>query len=235
MPRITPKVNTWCIEAPLLLSTTASAWLGVRPLLAPLQLWCMHETGQGISGTYNIFYVLITLRVGQDLLVLPQSPHFHVWAAFGCALAPPPCAGPSVAPVILRSRDLPSGLRIGGSQKSSISGRCEALYLMLVRLFWVFPSFNLTWALQGQPTEYPTALGFGCYSSMGSMLQLLHGRLCELEPSVFEELPVWMAAAFLVPEDLQRLEGLLLGVEIGPPEPLQRVCSASQDFYCCTI
>jgi hypothetical protein len=72
---------------------------------------------------------------------------------------------------------------------------------------------------------------------------LLHGRLYELEPSVFEEPLVWMmAAAFLAPEDLQRrvasvarLEGLPLGVEIGPPEPLQRVCFASRDFCCCTI
>ena len=78
---------------------------------------------------------------------------------------------------------------------------------------------------------------------MGPMPLLLHGRLCELELSVFEELPVWMmAAAFLAPEDLQRravsvatLEGQPPGIEIGPPESLQRVCSASQDFYCCTI
>lgn len=78
---------------------------------------------------------------------------------------------------------------------------------------------------------------------MGPMLLLLHGRLYELELSVFEELLAWMmAAAYLAPEDLQRqvmsvvrLEGLPLGVEIGPPEPLQRVCFANQDFCCCTI
>jgi len=57
----------------------------------------------------------------------------------------------------------------------------------------------------------------------------LHGRLYELERSVFEEpLALKMAAAFLAPEDLRRqavsvarLEGLPLGVEIGPPEPPQ--------------
>jgi len=78
---------------------------------------------------------------------------------------------------------------------------------------------------------------------MGPTPLLLHGRLYELEASVSEEPLVWMmAAAFLAPEDWQRqvvsvarLEGQLLGVEIGPPEPLQRVCFASQDFCCCTI
>ena len=78
---------------------------------------------------------------------------------------------------------------------------------------------------------------------MGPTLPLLHGRLYELELSVSEELLVWMmAVAFWVPEDLRRrvesvarLEGQPLGIEIGPPEPLQRVCFASPDFYCCTI
>ena len=78
---------------------------------------------------------------------------------------------------------------------------------------------------------------------MGPMLLSLHGRLYEPGLSVFEESPVWMpAAAFLAPEDLQRrvasvarLEGLPLGIEIGPLEPLQRVCFASRDFCCCTI
>lgn len=78
---------------------------------------------------------------------------------------------------------------------------------------------------------------------MGPMLLLLHGRLYERELSAFEESPAWMmAAVFRAPEDLQRrvvsvasLEGLLLGVEIGPPEPLLMVCFAGQDFCRCTI
>ena len=114
---------------------------------------------------------------------------------------------------------------------------------MLVRQFWAHQLFDLTGALQGHPKEYPTALEFGCHSSMGLMLLLLHGRLYEPEQSVFEEPPVWMTmAAFLALEGLQRraasvvrMEGLPLGVEIGLPEPLQRVCFASQDFCCCTI
>ena len=51
-------------------STTASAWLGVRPLLASLQLWCMHETSifiylessnaqnNRIKGDFILFYFM---------------------------------------------------------------------------------------------------------------------------------------------------------------------------------
>lgn len=75
---------------------------------------------------------------------------------------------------------------------------------------------------------YPTALGSGHHSSVGPMLQSLRERLYELELSVFEEQPAWMAeAVVLAPEDLQRrvgsvvrMEGLPLGVRIGPPVPL---------------
>jgi hypothetical protein len=90
---------------------------------------------------------------------------------------------------------------------------------------------------------YPTALGFGHCSSVGPTLLLLRERLYELEPSVFEEQPAWMMeAVFQAPGGSQRRVGSVvrmggppLGVGIGPPEPLQPVCFASLDFYCCTI